>query len=115
MEMYDGVATLKAYGPSTFDAAGNEITAPVEDTVVFVQPRSVYASEFYSAAQLGLKPSITFVMANRADYAGQKVLEYEGQLYSIIRADWTAQRDSISLICEEKLATEIESNPEESE
>ena len=99
--MYDGIAVLKAYGPSVFDEYGNE-KPQIEGTTVYVQPRSVYSSEYYSAAQLGLKPSITLVISNREDYAGQKVVEYEGMEYSVVRVDWNAQRDSISLVCEER-------------
>lgn len=100
--MYDGTAVLKAYGEPTFDAAGNEIPT-ITETTVFVQPRGVYSSEFYNAAQLGLKPSVTLFIANRADYSGQKVVEYEGRDYDVIRVDWSAQRDGISLVCEERV------------
>lgn len=100
--MYDGVAILKAYGPPTFDEYGNE-TQTVKETTVFVQPRGVYSSEYYNAAQLGLKPSLTLYIANRLDYEGQKLLSYEGREYSVIRVDWNAQRDGISLICEERI------------
>lgn len=100
--MYDGIAKLKAYGTPTFDEAGNEIPT-ITETTVFVQPRGVYSSEFYNAAQLGLKPSVTLFIANRADYSGQKVVEYEGRDYDVIRVDWNAQRDGISLICEERV------------
>lgn len=100
--MYDGTATLKAYGEPTFDEAGNEIPS-IQETTVYVQPRGVYQSEFYNAAQLGLKPSITLYIANRADYNGEKVLEYEGTEYDVIRVDWSAQRDGISLVCEERV------------
>lgn len=100
--MYDGIAKLKAYGTPTYDAAGNELQN-ITETTVYVQPRGVYASEFYNAAQLGLKPSLTLYMANRADYSGQKVLEYEGRDYDVIRVDWSAQRDGISLVCEERV------------
>ncbi len=100
--MYDSVATLKAYGTPTFDAYGNE-TLPVTETEVFVQPRGVYQSEFYNAAQLGLKPSVTLYLTNRDDYGGQKVLEFEGKEYNVIRVDWNAQRDGVSLICEERV------------
>lgn len=100
--MYDGVATLITYGQPTYDAYGNEIQT-VQTTTVFVQPRSVYASEYYNAAQMGIKPSLTLYLANRADYDGQKLLEYEGREYSVIRVDWKAQRDGISLICEERV------------
>lgn len=100
--MYDGVAILKAYGAPTYDVYGNEIQT-VTETEVFVQSRSVYASEFYNAAQLGIKPSITLYLASREDYSGQKLLEFEGREYSVIRVDWKAQRDGISLICEERV------------
>lgn len=103
--MYDSIATLKAYGTPSFDEYGNEVQN-VTESVVFVQPRGVYQSEFYNAAQLGLKPSLTLFLSNRADYNGQKVLEFEGSEYSVIRVDWSAQRDGISLICEERVRNE---------
>lgn len=100
--MYDSVATLKAYGTPTYDEYGNEVQN-ITETEVFVQPRGVYQSEFYNAAQLGLKPSLTLFLSNREDYEGQKVLEYEDIEYNVIRVDWTAQRDGISLVCEERV------------
>lgn len=103
--MYDSVATLKAYGTSTFDECGNEVLS-ITETEVFVQPRGVYQSEFYNAAQLGLKPSLTLFLSNREDYDGQKVLDFEGTEYNVIRVDWNAQRDGISLICEERVGDE---------
>lgn len=103
--MYDSVATLKAYGTPTYDTYGNEVQN-ITTTDVYVQPRGVYQAEFYNAAQAGLHPSITFVLTNKADYNGEKVIEWEGQEYTVIRADWTAQRDSISLICEERVHNE---------
>ena len=103
--MYDSIATLKAYGTPSFDEYGNEVQN-VTESVVFVQPRGVYQSEFYNAAQLGIKPSLTLFLSNRADYNGQKVLEFEGVEYSVIRVDWNAQRDGISLICEERVRNE---------
>lgn len=103
--MYDGIAILKAYGEPVYDGYGNEFV-PEIPTTVFVQPRGVYQSEFYNAAQMGLKPSLTLYIANREDYAGQKVLTYEGREYVVIRVDWNAQRDGISLICEERVNNE---------
>lgn len=100
--MYDGVATLIGFKSPTYDEYLNEI---VEERrrEVFVQPRGVYQSEFYNAAQVGLKPSLTLFMSNRDDYHDEKVLEYEGRKYDVIRVDWNAQRDGISLICEERV------------
>lgn len=100
--MYDTTIILKSGPEITYDTVGNEIRT-YTDREVYAIPRSVYSSEFYSAAQLGLHPSITFTLTNKADYEGEKILEHEGKLYSVIRADWTAQRDSINLICEERI------------
>ena len=100
--MYDSVATLKGVPVSTYDEYGNEVTTYTDKTV-YVQPRGVYHTEFYNAAHTGLHPSITFKLTNKADYSGEKLIEWEGKQYNVIRVDWTAQRDSISLICEERI------------
>lgn len=99
--MYDDVATLIKYGTSTFDEYGNE-SIVTEKRDVYVLPRGVYQSEFYNAAQNGLKPSITLMLSNRADYDDEKVVEYRGRMYTVIRVDWSAQRDGIALILEER-------------
>lgn len=99
--MYDDIAILKKYTTGNYDQYGNPTTT-VEESQVYVQPRGVYNSEFYNAAQLGLKPSLTLYIANRADYDNQKIVEFQGVDYDVIRVDWSAQRDGISLICEER-------------
>ena len=103
--MYDSIATLKGNRSVAYDSAGNELIT-YEERTVFVQPRGVYNAEFYNAAQAGLHPSITFELANKADYNGEKLVEWDGKTYSVIRTDWTAQRDRISLICEERIGNE---------
>ena len=103
--MYDSIATLKGYGEPTYDKYGNEIETVIESEV-YVQPRGVYNSEFYNAAQAGLKPSVTLFIPNKEDYHGETVLSFEGQDYDVIRTDWNAQRDGISLVCQEKVENE---------
>jgi len=100
--MYDDIATLKAVSTSSYDSYGNEVIT-YTDTTVFVMPKGVYSAEFYNAAQAGLHPSITFELANKADYNGQKIISWKNTLYNVIRADWNAQRDKLSLICEERV------------
>lgn len=99
--MYDDIAVLKKQKSKTYDEVGNPVIV-YEDTQVYVQPRGVYHSEYYQAAQAGLQPSITFRLANRADYDGQKLVEYKGVLYQVTRVDWNAQRDRVDLVCEER-------------
>jgi len=99
--MYEDVATLISYGASTFDEYGNE-SITTEKTDVYVKTRGVYQNEYYNAAQVGLKPSITFVISNREDYHEEQVVEYNGHVYTVDRVDWNADRDEVSLICEER-------------
>lgn len=114
--MYDSIATLKAFGSATYDLYGNEIIT-VSTSSVYVLPRGVYNAEFYNAAQAGLHPSITFEIANKADYHGEKVIEWNGKDYNVIRTDWSAMGDKVRLICEERVdAGLVESqNPPEPE
>ena len=100
--MYDSIATLKGEPTSTYDEYGNEVIT-YKDTQVYVMPKGVYQAEYYNAGQLGIHPSITFVLTNKADYNGERLIEWEGKSYNVIRTDWTAQRDGISLICEERV------------
>ena len=80
--MYEDVATLVSYGASTFDEYGNE-SITTEKNEVFVKTRGVYQNEYYNAAQVGLKPSITFLISNREDYNNEKVVEYNGHVYTV--------------------------------
>lgn len=111
--MYDDVAKLKEYATTTYDEYGNPLKT-VNETTVFVQPRGVYSSEFYDAAQLGIKPSVTLYIANRADYNRQKIVEFQGVDYDVVRVDWNAQRDGVSLICEERAKNNPPIQPGES-
>ena len=108
--MYDDIAVLKEYTTSSYDEYGNP-TKSVQETTVFVQPRGVYSSEYYNAAQLGIKPSVTLFIANKADYSGQKIVEFQNVDYDVVRVDWTAQRDGISLICEERAKNNPQDDP----
>ena len=101
LKMYDNIAYLIKDGEKTYDTYLNEHISTTR-RMVYVQPRSVYNSEFYNASILGLHPSITLTLAHREDYEDEKMVEFEGKVYSVIRADWKAQRDSISLVLEEK-------------
>lgn len=100
--MYDSIATLYKDGTKTYDTYGNETITRTERDV-FVYARGVYNSEFYNAAQAGLHPSITLVLANKADYEGETLVGFEGKMYDVIRTDWTAQRDSMSLVLQERI------------
>jgi SPP1 family predicted phage head-tail adaptor len=104
--MFEGTAILKK-AVVTQDEALNEIETYTERTV-FVRPRSVYASEFYQAAAVGLKPSLTLVLASFADYDGEKLVEYNGKEYTVTRTYQRPDRDSVELTLEERFVNGIE-------
>lgn len=52
---------------------------------VFCTVRSVGMSEFYRAHEVGLSPEIVFVLTDSADYEGEKIVEYNGRRYEVIR------------------------------
>lgn len=104
--MFEGTAILKK-AVVTQDEALNEIETYTERTV-FVRPRSVYASEFYQAAAVGLKPSLTLVLASFADYEGEKLVEYNGKEYTVTRVFRRPDRDSVELTLEERVVNGIE-------
>ena len=80
----DGIAYLIAEGAESFDADGNRV---VEQTgrMVYCQIYGVTRSEFYQAATVDLQPEITLRLSDFAEYAGEKLVEFEGTLYSVIR------------------------------
>lgn len=103
--MYDATITLKGAPVVTYDEYGNE-RIEYKKRTIFALPRGVYASEFYNAAQTGLHPSVTFEIANRADYEGERIVTYNENDYNVVRVDWDAMRDGIRLICEERINVE---------
>lgn len=102
--MYESIAILKGQ-TVTVDAAGNEvITYPAEKArQVFVKPRSVYANDFYNAANSGLRPAVVLVLTSAEDYQGEKVVEYNDRLYTVLRVYQRPERDAVELTLEERL------------
>lgn len=98
--MYEATAILKAEQIS-LDEYLNEVRT-YTTREVFVKPRSVYASDFYEAARSGLQPSVVLVMSNPEDYQGEKVAEYNGKVYTIIRVFQRPDRDEVELTLEER-------------
>lgn len=52
---------------------------------VFCRQESIGMKEFYQAAATGLKPEIRFVLADYLDYHGEKLVEYNGARYHVLR------------------------------
>lgn len=77
-----GVLTLIAEDPQ----AHGIFDQPREtERTVFCTIRSVGYSEYYRALDHSLAPSFVFRLADYAEYQGEKICEFEGARYRIVR------------------------------
>ena len=81
--MYNQICKLISEEIS-YDSQGNRTATPVEREV-FCQSRGVYQSEFYNAARVDMKPSVTLVLSDDRDYDGEKIVEFDDKTYDVIR------------------------------
>lgn len=73
---------------------------PVEHraaTEVWADRKSVTRAEYYQASQSGIKADVIFTVP-AIDYAGQSVVEYDGELYDVVRT-YQTELDHIDLTC----------------
>ena len=71
------------------------------NTNVFCNIKSVRASEFYNAANVGLKPELVFVI-HPYEYSGEKKVKFNGKEYRVIRT-YQVNSEEIELTCERVL------------
>lgn len=53
---------------------------------VLAEIRSVGMKEFYLAHNDGIEPELVFRLTDYADYEGEKLVEFNGVMYDVIRA-----------------------------
>ncbi|MFU0834017.1 MAG: Phage head-tail adapter protein [Oscillospiraceae bacterium] len=93
---YDYALALINY-KTDYNEIGQEIKVPIK-TNILCAVKSIVRSEFYAAAQAGLKPEITFVV-HAYEYSGEKEVEFEGQKYKVIRT-YLKRFEELELVCE---------------
>lgn len=86
--MFDDVIKLLSR-TDTVNKYGDTVSTFTEKQV-FAEVKSVGQTEFYQAQAIGLKPEIKFIIADFADYGGEKQLKYTPfggteQTYDILR------------------------------
>lgn len=81
--MYNDVITLLTV-TETVNNIG-DLVETVEKKEVFAQVRSVGMKESYEALAVGLKPELTFVLADYYDYDDQEFIEYNSARYRVLR------------------------------
>lgn len=82
--MMDDVISLISQDSFVVNEAGDSL--PEETTrTVFCEVKSVGMSESYKGLGVGLNPSIKFVLADYYDYNDERIIEYNGKRYNVIR------------------------------
>lgn len=82
------------------DEIGNQKLQENFVEVPIINEEDVYQSEFYNAAQQGLKPTLRLLISD-LNYNDEPELEYMGSRYSIIRVD-KVSNEEIALVCEKR-------------
>jgi SPP1 family predicted phage head-tail adaptor len=81
--MYNDVITLLTI-TETVNEIGDTIPSEARKDV-FAEVRSIGMKETYEAMSVGLKPEMTFVIADYYDYEDQEDIEYNGKRYKVLR------------------------------
>ena len=79
------------------DDSGDPVLTEVSRREVFCGIRSIGQKEFYQAQAVGLQPELKFVLADYLDYNDETLVEYNGQLYRVLRTYRAGQE--IELVC----------------
>ena len=89
------------------DEIGNSITSSFTSTKCYAKKQSVRQNEFYNATMIGLTPSCEFVI-KRLNYNGETQLEWNNELYDIIRTIDPKNKFDIVLVCARKIGVNKE-------
>lgn len=84
------------------DEIGNETQTLSQPIKCYAKRQSVRTNEFYSAVEVGLTPSIEFVI-KRLNYNGEELLDWNDTRYQVIRTIDPKNKFDIVLVCAKKI------------
>lgn len=84
------------------DDIGNDVSTSETKKKCYAKAQSVKTNEFYSAVEVGLTPSMEFVV-KRLNYNGEDEIEWNGTRYSVIRTIDPKNKFDIVLVCSKKI------------
>lgn len=84
------------------DEVGNEVSTLSEPRKCYAKKQSLRTNEFYSAVEVGLTPSVEFVI-KRLNYQNEEILEWNDTLYQVIRTIDPKNKFDIVLVCAKKI------------
>ena len=84
------------------DSIGNVETSFEFYEKIYAKKQSVRTNEFYSAVEVGLTPSVEFVI-KRLNYNGEDEIEWNNKIYQVIRTRDPKNKFDIVLVCARKI------------
>lgn len=84
------------------DEIGNDLPSSETNVKCYAKVQSVRTNEFYSAVEVGLTPSIEFVI-KRLNYNGEEEIEWNNTRYVVIRTIDPKNKFDIVLVCAKKI------------
>ena len=93
--MYNDVLYLISETVQVDDSTGDWVTEKTSKPC-FCEVKSIGMSEFYQANAEGFKPELKFVIADYLDYNNEKIVNYDGRDYEVIRT-FRSQSNSLEI------------------
>lgn len=84
------------------DDIGNDVVSSETTTKCYAKAQSIRTNEFYNAVEVGLNPSVEFVV-KKLNYDGQDEIDWNNERYSVIRTIDPKNKFDIVLVCEKKI------------
>jgi len=95
--------TLLAPNGHTRDGSGNQVVS-YESSTISATKKPIAMSEFYAAAQSGIRPELKLIV-HPFEFDGQELVEYDGTRYSLIRTYQTSY-DEMEIYLERKVGVQ---------
>lgn len=84
------------------DSIGNDLPSSETNIKCYAKAQSVKTNEFYSAVEVGLTPSVEFVI-KKLNYNGEEEITWNGTRYQVIRTIEPKNKFDIVLVCAKKI------------
>lgn len=92
------------------DTIGNQVPSLTSSKKIYAKVQSVRTNEYYNAAEIGLTPSVEFVI-KKLNYNGEEEIEWNNKRYSVIRVVEPKNKFDIVLVCSVKIGGHISPQP----
>ena len=84
------------------DDIGNITSSSETSKKCYAKKQSIRSNEFYNAIELGITPSIEFVI-KKMNYNNEEEIEWNNDRYSVIRTIDPKNKFDIVLVCSKKI------------